>query len=121
MSQTVTHEGKLLENFVGGRGVGVETDEILDVLDPANGEVLARVPLSTSADVDRAVRAAAAAYETWRDVPVMERARLMFRVQQLCERHLDELGELVVRENGKSIGEGTVSYTHLTLPTTPYV
>jgi malonate-semialdehyde dehydrogenase (acetylating) / methylmalonate-semialdehyde dehydrogenase len=55
MSQTVTHEGKLLENFVGGRGVAVETDEILDVLDPANGEVLARVPLSTSADVDRAV------------------------------------------------------------------
>ena len=43
MSQTVTHEGKLLENFVGGRGVAAETDEILDVLDPANGEVLARV------------------------------------------------------------------------------
>ncbi len=106
MSQTVTHEGKLLENFVGGRGVAVETDEILDVLDPANGEVLARVPLSTTADVDRAVQAAASAYETWRDVPVMERARLMFRVQQLCEEHLDELGELVVRENGKSIGEG---------------
>ena len=57
MSQTVTHEGKLLENFVGGRGVAVETDEILDVLDPANGEVLARVPLSTSGDVDRAVQA----------------------------------------------------------------
>jgi malonate-semialdehyde dehydrogenase (acetylating) / methylmalonate-semialdehyde dehydrogenase len=106
MSQTVTHEGQLLENFVGGRGVAVETDEILDVLDPANGEVLARVPLSTTVDVDRAVQGAAAAYEIWRDVPVMERARLMFRVQQLCEQHLDELGELVVRENGKSIGEG---------------
>jgi len=79
--------------------------EVQDVLDPASGERLARVPLSRTDDVDRAAQAASAAADSWADTPVMERARLMFRVQALLERHLEELSELVVRENGKALDE----------------
>jgi malonate-semialdehyde dehydrogenase (acetylating)/methylmalonate-semialdehyde dehydrogenase len=83
----------------------VEGVPLQDVLDPATGERLAQVPLSGAEQVDAAARAAQAAWEEWADVPVMERARLMFRVQALLEEHLDELLELVVRENGKALDE----------------
>jgi malonate-semialdehyde dehydrogenase (acetylating)/methylmalonate-semialdehyde dehydrogenase len=79
--------------------------ELQDVLDPATGERLARVPLSGAAAVDEAVCAAADAWEGWADTPVTERARLLFRVQALLERELDALAELVVRENGKALDE----------------
>ena len=105
MAQALTETGQLLENHVGGRRVRVESDDILDVLDPATGDVLARVPLSTPADVDRAVEAAQAAFEEWSEVPVTERARTMFRVHALYEKHFDELAELCTLENGKAIQE----------------
>ena len=63
------------------------------------------MPLSGAPVVDRAARAAAEAADGWADVPVMERARLMFRLQALLERDFEELSEIVVRENGKSLDE----------------
>ena len=96
---------KLLENLIGGHRTASQTDDALDVLDPATGETLARVPLSSAADVDRAATAAHEAWPAWADTPVPERARLMFRLQALYEEHLDELAELVTLENGKGIDE----------------
>jgi malonate-semialdehyde dehydrogenase (acetylating) / methylmalonate-semialdehyde dehydrogenase len=90
---------------IGGRRVAVDGAELQDVLDPATGEQIARVPLSGAAEVDRAARSAADAWEAWADTPVMERARLMFRLQALMERDFEELSELVVRENGKALEE----------------
>jgi malonate-semialdehyde dehydrogenase (acetylating)/methylmalonate-semialdehyde dehydrogenase len=99
-------EARQLGNWIGGEWVAPQSVEVQDVLDPATGEVLARVPISGTAEVDRAARAAHAAWREWSDTPVMERARVMFRLQNLYEQNLEELGELVVRENGKSIQEG---------------
>jgi malonate-semialdehyde dehydrogenase (acetylating) / methylmalonate-semialdehyde dehydrogenase len=90
---------------IGGRRAAVDGAELLDVLDPATGEALARVPLSDAQQVDAAARAAAAAADEWADTPVMERARLMFRLQALLERDFEELAALVVRENGKALDE----------------
>jgi malonate-semialdehyde dehydrogenase (acetylating)/methylmalonate-semialdehyde dehydrogenase len=95
----------VLENVIGGRRAPVDGAGLQDVLDPATGERLAEVPLSGAQQVDDAVRAAAAAWEAWADTPVMERARLMFRLQALLERDFEQLAELVVRENGKSLDE----------------
>ena len=64
-----------IRSFVGGRPVDATTGERLDVLDPATGEVLGRVPLSGASEVDQAVRAAADAFESWQDEPVTRRAR----------------------------------------------
>ena len=91
--------------MIGGRRAPVDGAELQDVLDPATGERIAQVPLSGPDAVDAAARAAAPAAEEWADVPVMERARLMFRLQALLERDFEELSELVVRENGKSLDE----------------
>jgi malonate-semialdehyde dehydrogenase (acetylating)/methylmalonate-semialdehyde dehydrogenase len=93
-----------LSNLVGGRPVAVE-GEHQDVLDPATGALLARVPMSRADDVGRAVDAAEVAFREWSEVPVPRRARLMFQLQRLMEDHLDELAELVTRENGKHVDE----------------
>jgi malonate-semialdehyde dehydrogenase (acetylating) / methylmalonate-semialdehyde dehydrogenase len=95
----------VLENVIDGRRASVDGAELLDVLDPATGERLAQVPLSDAPQVDAAARAAAQAADDWADVPVMERARLMFRLQALLERDFEDLALLVVRENGKALDE----------------
>ncbi|HYK94113.1 MAG TPA: CoA-acylating methylmalonate-semialdehyde dehydrogenase [Thermoplasmata archaeon] len=94
-----------LENFIGGVWVASGGPDYLDVPNPATGELLARVPLSTATDVDRAVAAAADALPPWREVPVVERARLVLRLRELLIGRLDELARLVVSENGKSLSE----------------
>jgi malonate-semialdehyde dehydrogenase (acetylating) / methylmalonate-semialdehyde dehydrogenase len=96
---------ELLENFVGGNRIAVEAEEKLEVPDPATGELLGQVPLSSTSDVDRAVGAAHEAFKEWREEPVTRRARRMFRLQVLLEDHLDELCELATRENGKHVEE----------------
>jgi malonate-semialdehyde dehydrogenase (acetylating) / methylmalonate-semialdehyde dehydrogenase len=94
-----------IRSFVGGRPVDPETNERLDVLDPATGEVLGRVPLSGPSEVDQAVRVAAETFESWQEEPVTRRARRMFGLQALLERELDGLARLVTRENGKHLDE----------------
>jgi len=75
------------------------------VYEPASGDVIARVPFATPAEVDAAVAAAARAFPLWRAVPVVERAQVMFRYKQLLEEHNEELARLVSRENGKLIAD----------------
>ena len=96
---------EVLKNFVGGGLVAAGVEEKLEVPDPATGELLGRVPLSGAEDVDRAVRAAARAFEGWREEPVTRRARRMFKLQVLLEEHIEELAELCTRENGKHVDE----------------
>ena len=64
---------RLLDNYVGGRWTSAESAEALDVTNPATGETLARVPLSSAADLDAAVRAAREALPAWRAVSVNRR------------------------------------------------
>lgn len=78
-------------------------EELLEVRDPATGEVLARLPSATPAQCRSTVAAAAAAFETWSQRPVVERARLLFRYAGALERRFEELADSVSRENGKTL------------------
>ena len=98
-------EARVLENYVGGGWVRSAAKEALDVPDPSTGILLARVPLSTSTDVDGAVRAAQQAFPAWRETPVPDRARKILKLRSLLEDHLDELARTVVQENGKTLEE----------------
>jgi malonate-semialdehyde dehydrogenase (acetylating)/methylmalonate-semialdehyde dehydrogenase len=94
-----------IPNFIGGEWVASTASEWLPVSDPASGEALGRVPLSRAADVDHAVAAAQAAFPAWRATPPMERARVLFRLKALLDRHRDELAVLLTREHGKMVAE----------------
>jgi len=96
---------EILENYVGGAWTPSRATEFVDVHNPARGEVIAKTPLSTRADLDTAVAAAARAFPAWRDTPVVVRARAMFRFKALLEEHAEELARLVTTEHGKTLDE----------------
>ena len=96
---------KTLQNFIGGEWVESESSTVRDVLNPATNEPIARVPMSTVAEADRAVEAAQEAFWAWRSTPPITRARYMFTLKGLLEENFEELAEIVTKENGKTIDE----------------
>jgi malonate-semialdehyde dehydrogenase (acetylating)/methylmalonate-semialdehyde dehydrogenase len=74
-----------------------------DVVNPANQEVLARVPMCGADEVDKAVKSAAAAYKTWRNVPIGARARIMLKLQELIRRDMKKLAACLTAEQGKTL------------------
>ncbi|MFN8163577.1 MAG: CoA-acylating methylmalonate-semialdehyde dehydrogenase [Solirubrobacterales bacterium] len=96
---------RLLSNYVGGAWVQSSSAERLDVTDPATGAAIARVPLSTAAELDEAVAAARSALPAWRDVSVIERARRLFALRDGLDRRREELARSVTLEMGKTIGD----------------
>ena len=95
----------ILRNYVGGGWRASSATETLPVTNPASGEELGRVPLSTGRDVDAAVQAAKAAFPMWRATPAPVRARVLFRLKALLEEHKEELARLLTTEHGKVIAE----------------
>lgn len=96
---------EILRNFVGGIWVESSSEKFEDVPNPATGELLAKVPLSTREDLDHAVGVAKEAFNSWKKVAVPQRARILFRYQQLLTENWEELAKLVTGENGKSYEE----------------
>ena len=92
-------------NYIGGSWRQPAASETLNVLNPATGEVLARVGLSTAEEVDRAVQAARAAFPDWRRTPAVERVQYLFKLRDLLEQHFEELSRTVTLENGKTLEE----------------
>ncbi|MBO11756.1 MAG: methylmalonate-semialdehyde dehydrogenase (CoA acylating) [Planctomycetaceae bacterium] len=93
-------------NLINGQWDPGEGLERLDVMSPLDGSVLSTVPLSTAAELDRAVEAAAAAFVDWSARTIRDRSQVVYRYRDLLERHTDELAELVHLENGKTLAEG---------------
>src|SRR5437879_6134500 len=93
-----------LRHYAGGWRAS-DVKDCADVINPANGEKLARVPLGAKKDVDAAVQAAASAFPEWRRTPPEERIQYLFKLKQLFERHLEELAQICTEENGKTLAE----------------
>ncbi|MHB8657913.1 MAG: CoA-acylating methylmalonate-semialdehyde dehydrogenase [Solirubrobacteraceae bacterium] len=103
MSVTAT---RLLDNYVAGQWTPARAaTDVLDVTNPATGEVLARVPLSGTTDLDAAVRAAREALPEWRAVSTTARARKLFELRQRLLARSDELARSITAEMGKTIGD----------------
>jgi malonate-semialdehyde dehydrogenase (acetylating)/methylmalonate-semialdehyde dehydrogenase len=96
---------KILSNYINGAWQKSTTDTYLEVHNPATNDVLAKVPLSPSAEVDQAAQAAAAASIEWRRVPATERIQHLFKLKDLLEEHIDALSRMITNENGKTFGE----------------
>jgi len=86
--------------FVGGEFVDGVDGATIDVYDPHDGSLLAEVAEARAADVDRAVEAAAKAYEDWRHWPAAERGRLLLKLADRIEEHAEELALLETRDTG---------------------
>ncbi|MEA2377138.1 MAG: malonate-semialdehyde dehydrogenase (acetylating) / methylmalonate-semialdehyde dehydrogenase [Thermoleophilaceae bacterium] len=103
-TQEVTNV-RLLDNYVAGKWTPATSSEQLPVTNPATGDVLAQVPLSSAADLDAAVAAARAALPAWRAVSVIERARLLFGLREALDARREDLARSVTLEMGKTIAD----------------
>jgi malonate-semialdehyde dehydrogenase (acetylating)/methylmalonate-semialdehyde dehydrogenase len=101
MSQPV--EPGHVDLWIGGKRQRASAARHGDVMNPATGKVVRRVPLCNAADIDAAVRAATAALPGWRDTPPLRRARVMQKFLQLLQAHQKELATLVTEEHGKTL------------------
>ena len=108
--------------FIGGRWVDSSSGKTFETLDPATGEVLARVAEANAADVDRAVAAARKSYDSgvWRDMPPAERARVLWRVGDMIEERANEFAQLETLDNGMAINDALLFFVPLAAATFRY-
>ena len=102
-------------NFIDGREVEAGNGEMLDVRNPATGDVMARIPNSTAEDIDRAMKSARAAFEgkEWGGMAYRARARLVNKLADAFEAHLDELYRLETLNNGRPVNETRAQLSRL--------
>lgn len=86
--------------FIDGRFVDAVERGTIDVLNPHDGAVIAKIAAATAADVDLAVEAATRAFPTWSAMPAAERGRLLLRLADAIEANADELARLESLDTG---------------------
>jgi 1-pyrroline dehydrogenase len=95
---------KTYQQFIGGEWVDSASGETLDVENPADGKVIAKVQASGAEDVDRAANAAATAFGTWQHTTPAERSGMLLKLADGIEARADELGRLESKNAGKPLG-----------------
>ncbi|MEO0635258.1 MAG: CoA-acylating methylmalonate-semialdehyde dehydrogenase [Pseudomonadota bacterium] len=93
---------KTIQNAIGGQLVQSGSDRSQNVFNPATGEAVATLPLSTTAEMDAAVAAAKAALPGWANMPPLKRARYMFRFNELLNENIDDIARAISEEHGKT-------------------
>ena len=94
-----------VRNYYNGEFIDSVSSDDLDVISPLDGNLLSTVPMSTTDELERAVRSAKKAFESWSKLPIKERAQVFFRYRYLLEKNSEELTALVSEENGKTLDE----------------
>lgn len=96
-------------DFINGQWTDAKSADLLDVINPAQGQSIAEVVMTPKAVVADAVEAGHTAYQEWRRTPVLDRIQYMFKLKMLLEEHLDDIAKIITNECGKtykeSIGE----------------
>ena len=102
-------------NFVDGREIEAGSGPMLDVRNPATGDVIARIPNSTSDDIDHAMNSARAAFEgnSWGGMDIRSRARLVNRLADAFEANLEPLYRLETLNNGRPVNETRAQLSRL--------
>jgi len=98
-------EVKRLKNYINGQWMESKTGKWLEVKNPATDEVIAECPESTPEEIDQTVKAAQDAFWNWRTTPPPRRAKLLFDFHEKLQKHIPEVAELIVNENGKTLSD----------------
>ena len=94
-----------MKNYVNNEFISSSTNEFFEVHNPANGEVIAKTPLSTKSDLDIAVQSAKKAFESWKKTPAVDRVQPLYKLKALLERDSDKISAILVKEHGKTFKE----------------
>ncbi|GAB2501884.1 methylmalonate-semialdehyde dehydrogenase [Alkalibacterium psychrotolerans] len=96
---------KVLKNYINGEWTESKSTDFEEVFNPATGELIGKVPLSSKDELNEAAEKAQEAFTTWSRVSVPKRGRFMFKLQNLLIEHSEELAQLITLENGKTIAD----------------
>ena len=115
-------KGQPKKLFIGGRWVEAASGKTFDTLNPATGEVLARVAEGGAEDIDRAVAAARTSFDrgTWRELPPAERARMLWQVGDMIEERANEFAQLESLDNGMPINDALLFFVPMAAATFRY-
>ena len=94
-----------IKPYINGKFVESKTDRYMPVYNPSLGEQIAETPCCTQEEVEAAIAAAKAAFPAWSNTPVQKRVEVLYKFRDLLVEHMDELTEMVCRENGKNWDE----------------
>ncbi|MFM6851505.1 MAG: gamma-aminobutyraldehyde dehydrogenase [Terrabacter sp.] len=97
----MTSKPRQLRNFIGGQYVDPEGDAMTDIVDPSSAQVVAKAPVSSQSDVDRAYAAASEAFETWGDTTPSERQQALLKFADAIEARADDFVRLEGENTGK--------------------
>jgi len=100
IKETVT-----VKNYFNGEWVESKSSQILDIVNPAKQKVIAKVPMSTTDEVNEAIKAAKEAFPEWRRTTPLARVRCLFRLKELMEENFEQLSRVQTMEHGKTIDE----------------
>src|SRR6202453_4953670 len=99
-----TSAATLCRNYINGKWVESRSTKIVERRNPANtDEVVARIPLSTRAEMKEAIAAAKAAVPAWRETPAPNRGKILFNATRLMQEQKENLARLLTREEGKAL------------------
>lgn len=94
-----------IAQLIDGQFVQSETNDFIEVTNPASNSVIAHAPCATDAEMESAIASATNAFHIWKKIPVPERARLMMRYQHLLKENHDEIATILSEETGKTFAD----------------
>ena len=94
-----------MKMIIDGKKVESVCKETFDVIAPATGEIIDNVPKATAEDIDIAVTAAVKGQKIWAEVPISEKAEILYRFIDIVEENKESLAHTLCAENGKPIRE----------------
>jgi acyl-CoA reductase-like NAD-dependent aldehyde dehydrogenase len=115
ISESTTLNVRIHGLFIDGQEVAATRPDLLDVLNPATGELIARISHASDLDVDRAVRSAGAAFDSaeWGGMSNRTRAKLVNKLADVFEANLEEMYHLETLNNGRSLNETRAQVSRL--------
>jgi malonate-semialdehyde dehydrogenase (acetylating)/methylmalonate-semialdehyde dehydrogenase len=96
---------KILKNYINGQWVDSKGSGTLDVINPATGQFLAKVPAGSKNDITDAADKALMAWPAWRNTPATQRIQYLFKMKQILEANSNEIAEICTKECGKTFSE----------------
>src|ERR1700730_5156009 len=116
-SNVSTFVGRKQKLLINGKWVDAASGKTFATYNPATGDVLANVAEGDREDIDRAVKAARAAFETgpWSRISPAARGKMIWKLADLIERHLEEFAQLESLDNGKPLAVARVADVPLTI------
>jgi malonate-semialdehyde dehydrogenase (acetylating) / methylmalonate-semialdehyde dehydrogenase len=102
---------KTLKNYINGQWVESKKEEFLDVINPATGLAIAKVPSGSAEDIVDAANSAHQAAAAWRNTPATQRVQYLFKMKQILEANTDQIAEICTMECGKTFAESKAEMT----------